>query len=335
MQPTGQWDQHATHTKLHFCSPTLDTHTHTHTHGLHQQWQGTQKTWYWAPVVFTAPNGPPLAQQHRSSSANGICRCPFVRDAIKNLGHLRPQNISSAAPAPHFIVRDSSRSKEPKSGGSGSEPGVRLAIQHPPPPPHTQPEWTRSVHLDTPGQQPVSGTADPAVVKQDNSSRGSVDTTKTCSNPQRVTTYNGERPIGPAKGKQTNTMASCQSPPPYLRNRKPVGPASASTQLRRALRAQHEYALEKEQMQLAHGGRGEVWRRNGPCGSTAVFGDFWNAFLHFRNRVRERRCECLHGAPASNTNPRSSHRRGQGTAARSPCWGTAGSRPRARAAAAG
>ena len=45
------------------------------------------------------------------------------------------------------------------------------------------PAWTRSVHLDAPGQrhgqQPVSGTADPGVVKQDNSSRGSVDTTKT------------------------------------------------------------------------------------------------------------------------------------------------------------
>ena len=25
--------------------------------------------------------------------------------------------------------------------------------------------------------------------------------------------YNGERPIGAAKGKQTNTMASCQNPP--------------------------------------------------------------------------------------------------------------------------
>ena len=52
------------------------------------------------------------------------------------------------------------------------------------------PAWTRSVHLDAPGQrhgqQPVSGTADPGVVKQDKSSRGSVDTTKTRSGPQRV-----------------------------------------------------------------------------------------------------------------------------------------------------
>ena len=48
-----------------------------------------------------------------------------------------------------------------------------------------KPAWTRSVHLDAPGQrhgqQPVSGTADPGVVKQDKSSGGSVDTTKTRS----------------------------------------------------------------------------------------------------------------------------------------------------------
>ena len=76
------------------------------------------------------------------------------------------------------------------------------------------------MHLDAPGQrhghQPVSGTADPEVVKQDKSSRGSVDTTKTCSDPPRVGMYNGERPIGAAKGKQTNTMALCQAPPPPL-----------------------------------------------------------------------------------------------------------------------
>ena len=74
------------------------------------------------------------------------------------------------------------------------------------------------MNLDAPGQrhgqQPVSGTADPGVVKHDKSSRGSVDTTKTRSGPQRVRMSSGERPIGAAKGKQTNTMASCQAPPP-------------------------------------------------------------------------------------------------------------------------
>ena len=80
------------------------------------------------------------------------------------------------------------------------------------------PARTRSAHLDAPGQrhgqQPVSGTADPGVVKQDKSSRGSVDTTKTRSGPQRVRMSSGERPIGAAKGKQSDTEASCQTPPP-------------------------------------------------------------------------------------------------------------------------
>ena len=58
-----------------------------------------------------------------------------------------------------------------------------------------------------------SGTADPGVVKQDKSSRGSLDTTKTRSDPQRVGMYNGERPTGASKGKRTSTMASCRPPP--------------------------------------------------------------------------------------------------------------------------
>ena len=56
------------------------------------------------------------------------------------------------------------------------------------------------------------GRPTPGVVKQDKSSGGSVDTTKTRSNPQRVGMCSGERPIGAAKGNQTNAMASCQTP---------------------------------------------------------------------------------------------------------------------------
>ena len=48
------------------------------------------------------------------------------------------------------------------------------------------------------GNRPVSGTADPGVVKQDKSSGGSVDTTKTCSGPQRVRMSSGERPPWPS-----------------------------------------------------------------------------------------------------------------------------------------
>ena len=43
--------------------------------------------------------------------------------------------------------------------------------------------------------------------------QGSVATTKTHSDPQRVRVCKGERPIGAAKAKQTDTMASCPTPP--------------------------------------------------------------------------------------------------------------------------
>ena len=56
-------------------------------------------------------------------------------------------------------------------------------------------------------------TPPPPQVKRDKSSRGSIDTTNTCSDPQRVGMCSGERPIGAAKGKQIKTMASCLSPP--------------------------------------------------------------------------------------------------------------------------
>ena len=63
------------------------------------------------------------------------------------------------------------------------------------------------------GNSPSSGTADPRS-SQNKSSRGSSDTTKTRLGPRRVRTRSGERPIGAAKGKQTNTKALCQPPPP-------------------------------------------------------------------------------------------------------------------------
>ena len=63
------------------------------------------------------------------------------------------------------------------------------------------------------GNSPSSGQPTPGVVKQDKSSGGSVDTTKTRSDPQGVRMSSGERPIGAAKGKQPNTEALCQTPP--------------------------------------------------------------------------------------------------------------------------
>ena len=64
------------------------------------------------------------------------------------------------------------------------------------------------------GNSPSPGRLTPGVVKQDKSSGGSVDTTKTRSDPQRVRMSSGERPIGAAKGKQPNTEALCPPPPP-------------------------------------------------------------------------------------------------------------------------
>ena len=46
--------------------------------------------------------------------------------------------------------------------------------------------------------------------------RGSVDTTKTHSGPQRVRMSSAERPIGAAKGKQSDTEALCPTPPLLL-----------------------------------------------------------------------------------------------------------------------
>ena len=64
------------------------------------------------------------------------------------------------------------------------------------------------------GNSPSPGQPTPGVVKQDKSSGGSVDTTKTRSGPQRVRMSSGERPIDTAKGKQSDPKALCQPPPP-------------------------------------------------------------------------------------------------------------------------
>ena len=78
------------------------------------------------------------------------------------------------------------------------------------------------------GNSPSPGRPTPGVVKQDKSSGGSVDTTKTRSGPQRVRVSSGESRMGAAKGKQPNTEALCQPPPPPpLREQRPVAPSVA------------------------------------------------------------------------------------------------------------
>ena len=64
------------------------------------------------------------------------------------------------------------------------------------------------------GNSPSPGRPTPVVVKQDKSSGGSVGTTTTRSDPQRVRMSSGERPIGTTEGKQPNTEALCQAPLP-------------------------------------------------------------------------------------------------------------------------
>ena len=76
------------------------------------------------------------------------------------------------------------------------------------------------------GTSPSLGQLTPGVVKQDKSSGGSVDTTKTRSDPQKVRMSSGKRPIGAAKGTQSDTEALCQPPLPL-----PPPPPAPSSQM--------------------------------------------------------------------------------------------------------
>ena len=87
--------------------------------------------------------------------------------------------------------------------------------ENPPPPSHMDSEGASGCPWSTARTTaPSPGRPTPGVVKQDKSSGGSVDTTKTRSGPQSVGMCGGERPIGAAKGKQSDTEALCQTPPP-------------------------------------------------------------------------------------------------------------------------
>ena len=84
----------------------------------------------------------------------------------------------------------------------------------PPPPPPDSGCASGCPGSTAQGNSPSPGRPTSRVVKQDKSSGGSADTTKTRSDPQRVRMSSGERPIGAAKGKQSDTEALCQPPPP-------------------------------------------------------------------------------------------------------------------------
>ena len=91
---------------------------------------------------------------------------------------------------------------------------AKYSPYNPPPPLPEVRFWMHPVNGT--GNSPSPGRPAPGVVKQDKSSGGSVDTTKTRSDPQRVRMSGGERPIGAAKGTQPNTEALCQPPPPRM-----------------------------------------------------------------------------------------------------------------------
>ena len=88
----------------------------------------------------------------------------------------------------------------------GNYPGLNWPLATPPP------SFFGCVPLHRPRDpQTKIGEQFPQTQHHNPSRNQTVDTTKALSGPQRV---KGERPIGTAKGKPTNTMASCQPPLP-------------------------------------------------------------------------------------------------------------------------
>ena len=102
-----------------------------------------------------------------------------------------------------------SSGERPIGAAKGKQSDTEALCQPPPPPAFDGCTWSTAR-----ATAPSPGRPTPRVVKQDTSSGGSVDTTKTRSDPQRVRMSSGERPIGAAKGKQSDTEALCQPPPP-------------------------------------------------------------------------------------------------------------------------
>ena len=101
-------------------------------------------------------------------------------------------------------------------GGDGGGQAEEPRLPSPLPPPHGLGVCIWMHLVNGTGNSPSPGRPTPGVVKHDKSSGGSVDTTKTRSDPQRVRMSSGERPIGTAKGKQPDTEALCPTPPPLV-----------------------------------------------------------------------------------------------------------------------
>ena len=159
---------------------------------------------YPAPSAIPSPQQhappPPNAPQDRKNREGPEKTGHRERDEqgeITGQGRLRsPKTVQSAGGGEGkdkkeriiVVVRSPCRENDPPD----AHPSVHKSVLE-----SANPACTRSVHLDAPGQrhgqQPLSRTADSGVVKQDKSSKGSVDTTKRHSDPQRVRMSSVER----------------------------------------------------------------------------------------------------------------------------------------------
>ena len=158
--------------------------------------QGGQGGVPWTP--------PPPFHRRPFLHSPGALKGPLMRGLVRYPCALSldpPPRLKERSPCQEHDPADAHPQRAQVSAGVGKPPhGLGVCIGMP--------------LVNSTGNSPVSGTAVPRVVKQqDKSSGGSGDTTKTRSGPQRVRMSSGERPIGTAKGKQSDTEALCQPPP--------------------------------------------------------------------------------------------------------------------------
>ena len=167
-----------------------------------------------------------------------------------------------------------------QSAHGACPPPPKKIIRHMHTPSRTSQCWSRQtphglgvciwMHLvNATGNSPSPGQPTPGAVKQDKSSGGSIDTTKTRSGPQRVRLYKGKRPIGAANGKPTNTMASCQPPPPQeegIGTYVPEGP--------HLFRVTVSFSCMRSSLNFKSWSlREEAWRRCGPKSAWGGLGE--------------------------------------------------------------
>ena len=143
----------------------------------------------------TTPAAPPTPHQHRHQQwRNALTHATTIEGSPGQQRPCQENYPTDAHPSAHKSLLESANPRKDSEGASGCPWSTARATA------------------------PSPGRPTPGVVKQDKSSGGSVDTTKPRSGPQRVRMSSGERPMGAAKGKQSDTEALCQIPPPPPRH---------------------------------------------------------------------------------------------------------------------